>query len=483
MKSLSGRIRPILSFVPKGVKLRPVQVEVLTWLESNWKSGDVFTLDLPVGAGKSLCAYIIGLWSSHLKLSSITLVPENALLDQYVKSFPNLPSLYRKSHYQCGAMRTSCAEVKRIKKKHCGGCGYVKGLRKFRAMPYGVTNYHLAMAHKIKRDVLVCDEAHNLVSYLQDLAATKVWQHKWKWPNSIRNYGDVKRWVDSLEEGKDDSLPLSSLRSVFAAKGPSYLIKRTEEPYGIGGIERPVLNLIPLDVSGHRTGDWLRNQSKLVLMSATLGDQDIKDLGLSRRRVRRFSSNSPIPVENRPVYVDPSLRLSASYIKESLPQVIEKIRALVEHHEGEGGLIHAPYSLAKMLRGSDLKDDPRLLWHNKETKREAVQELRDSPGKVLISSGLYEGLDLKGDDFTWQAIVKIPWPYLGDPAIKWKSDEDPEWYSWQASRLILQACGRICRGEDDFGATYILDNSFNRLYNDYRHHFPKWWQDSVEYLT
>lgn len=479
----------ILEFVPKGIELRPIQVEALLFLEREWSSADVFTLDLPVGSGKSWIAEITSRWLRGKGKSSVIMVPENSLLDQYVEAFPSLPSIYKKEHYTCDRMSrgddvTKCVTVKKHLKKHCMDCPYTNSLRKFRAIPYGVTNFHLMMAHRLRRDVLIIDEAHTLLPFLQDLASHKVWKHVWKWPDSLRSYGDVSRWVEGLERGQDVNLTLEALRSVFSGDSPNYLVKRTREAFGQSQEDRELLKLIPLDVSTSVTGNFIRDNDKLILMSATLGDQDIRDMGLDRRIVKRFASESPIPPDRRPVVVHPVLRLAAGQVDSSMEELIETVEHLVEHHEGEGGMIHLPYSLASRLRqqlsgrNSVLNSD-RIIWHDRESKRAAVEELKKSTGRVLVSSGLYEGIDLRGSAHTWQVIVKVPWPYLGDPAIKWKAGKDPKWYAWQASRLILQACGRICRGPDDYGLTYIVDQSFKRLYNENEDHFPEWWKSGI----
>jgi Rad3-related DNA helicase len=335
------------------------------------------------------------------------------------------------------------------------------------------------MAHQIRRDVLIVDEAHSLLPYLKELAAVRIWKHVHRWPDSIRSYADVKSWLDSLPDSAlDDSRGLRALRTTFHAAHPKFLIRKTKEAFGKGGEERPVLQLIPLDVSQDPSGSWLRSQKKLVLMSATLGDADLKDMGLLSKRVMRFSGRSPIPPDRRPVVYVPLLSLAANQVEESLPDIAAFVEQLLEHHAGEGGILHAPYSLARRLQAGPLGSHPRLLWHGREDKRGAIRDLREGGGQVLVASGLYEGLDLKGDDFTWQAILKVPWPYLGDPAIAWKAKSDEKWYAWQAARLILQACGRISRGPDDYGLTYIPDRSFGRLLKNNPEFFPDWWMEA-----
>ena len=93
---------------------------------------------------------------------------------------------------------------------------------------------------------------------------------------------------------------------------------------------------------------------------------------------------------------------------------------------------------------------------------------------MLVASGMYEGLDLVDDTARWQVVSKIPWPSLADPAMKWRANEDPDFYNWETLRQVIQACGRVCRGPDDYGVTYILDSTWNRLEREAAHLFPDW---------
>jgi hypothetical protein len=128
------------------------------------------------------------------------------------------------------------------------------------------------------------------------------------------------------------------------------------------------------------------------------------------------------------------------------------------------GLIHITYNLAEKL--SMYLDNSRLIWHTKEDKMRKYKEFRETTEpKVMIASGLYEGIDLAGDDYKWQVITKIPFPSLAEPAIKFKAEKDPVWYHWETLKVLIQACGRICRGPTDSGTTYIIDSSWRNLYD------------------
>jgi Rad3-related DNA helicase len=144
-------------------------------------------------------------------------------------------------------------------------------------------------------------------------------------------------------------------------------------------------------------------------------------------------------------------------------------------------MIHAPYSVSQKLK-QYLADEERLVWHTRDNRTSVVEEFLDSEpedGQVLVGSGLYEGLDLVDDTARWQVITKIPYPSLYDPAIRTKLEQDQQWYSWAAIRPLLQASGRISRGPSDYGVSFIVDNSFKRLYENNKDLFPDWWTAAV----
>jgi Rad3-related DNA helicase len=64
-----------------------------------------------------------------------------------------------------------------------------------------------------------------------------------------------------------------------------------------------------------------------------------------------------------------------------------------------------------------------------------------------------EGVDLKDDLSRFQVLVKIPYPYLGDPLVKKRMNKWSGWYSLQTAKKIVQAVGRSVRSYDDSANT------------------------------
>ena len=158
--------------------------------------------------------------------------------------------------------------------------------------------------------------------------------------------------------------------------------------------------------------------------------------------------------------------------------------ALVELALGSTGkgLVHATYGLSEKiypLLRAQLLGKVEVFSHNKSNKMKQYEAWRSYAGPaVFVASGFHEGIDLLGEQYAWQAITKVPFPSLEDPALRWLAEEEPLRYSWITARELLQAYGRICRGPADTGTTYILDAAFKRFYTMNQELFPSWFQEA-----
>ena len=478
----------ILAKFPKHLKPRDVQKDALIQYEESKGLADVTVIRLPVASGKSAIAMTI---AKHEKQASV-IVPTNLLVDQYLKEFGGyLHNLKAKKDYYCSTYKCSVKERPQTKESGklcpdsapCKGCfNYRKDLKKARVMPINLANYYIYMTHRLHQPTLIVDEAHKLIPMLQSMAARRVWQHQIGYPGTITTREQFRDWANNHPNVE---IP-EKIRDDLNSRRPKFLFSRTSAP--LRGVDRDCIEMLPLDLRDEPPFLWPAKVKRIVLMSATISRKDIEQLGLSGRKVVYIDADSPISSENRPVWTAPGggENMSTSYQSSSIPHFIEYCQEVSRHHEGEKGLIHCTYNLSSKLQVGGLTGS-RFLFHTKDAEDKAAQyrKFRESKDDlVLIACGMYEGLDLPYDAGRWQIVGKVPWPYLGEPATKFKADQDPEFYAWEAIKVVLQACGRICRTLDDYGITYIYDSTFVRLYKDpkFRDLFPKWFRDSVRIL-
>jgi len=339
-----------------------------------------------------------------------------------------------------------------------------------------VGNFYTYIAHKLQRNTLIIDEAHTILGTLQDLAAKRIWRNEYTYPEDATNLGDLLSWLNS-SPGSD--IKMERLRVAIESTNPATLLRMAREP--LRGTYEDCLKLIPMNVSDVPSPFWPKKVKKIVLMSATIGAKDIEMMGLSSRRILYLDVASPIDAERRPILFQPVGNMSYRTQDSNIEALAEDLIALADHH-GTKGFVHAPYAMAMKLRPF-LQDDPRFMFHdrmNKQSRYDTFYDLPPSDAAVMVGSGMMEGLDLKYEVADWQALVKVPYPSLADPAMRYIADSDPDYYNWQVSKDVMQASGRICRAPDDEGVTYLLDSQFKVWYNKCKDSLPRWFGDAVE---
>lgn len=492
--------RSILSYFPYA-EPRPVQREALLALEENWKDYDVFVVVAPTAFGKTSFAKTIVEWQRG---QVAVLTPNNMLVKQFGEEFDDITCFRKAECYTChSSPEYSCRMAAKLQGMPCRGCQYSLDRQKvlYRRVPL-VCNYHMFIAMRLYRRVLVVDEAHNLIPVTADLAKLRLWHHKIGYPRDASRE-DLLSWTKKTlgnSKKKTEKKALQFLLEAINYESPQYIVTETEEDWSRGGVQNPTtgevgrkgeaipmpgLNLVPVDIRDLDPRNWFfpDKVEKVILMSATISKKDIEQLGLDRRRVLYIQCGSPIPVESRPVV----LEYTGSVNKANLPEATATIaryleEVLLHRHVGEKGIIHATYEQARILRSSTR--NPRLMFHTSEDKASQYRKFRDSPpeeGAVLVASGMYEGIDLPEDAGRWQVVAKVPWKSLGSPAIVYLASKDPEWYLWETLKQLVQACGRICRTPEDYGVTYCLDSSIERLLDRGEHLLPDWYKETIVY--
>lgn len=463
---------------------RENQTQAIQILSDNWDKYDVFIIRAPTAFGKS--AFAKTLMNSLYNVSLIT--PTNLLVEQFREEFPETCSLSRLDSYNCEEWRRPCPVTRGKLLKFCKGCSASKDLStaKYRKGP-GVYNYHTYVAHKIYRDVLVVDEAHNLIPFLRDRMAITIWQHDYKYPHNMYRPDQIEQWISTLSTNKQNNKKIQILRNSISDMRPEYVLQRTTQEFnGRGTVRgepemRDCIRLLPVDISQAPPIFWPKEVSKVVLMSATIGEKDIEQLGLGgRRRVCYIDCKSPIHPDSRPIIFDPVVSVNRNNMEQAAVELSKYIQQIAADRLEEKGVIHATYQMAALLRRH--LTDSRYIYHDRDSKRDMYRLFRESPpatGKVLIASGMYEGIDLPEDLGRWQVISKIPWMSLGNPAIAHMASLDPDYYLWECMKTTIQACGRICRTPEDYGESFILDRSFWRLLRDGEKFLPEYFSEAI----
>lgn len=514
-----SRRPPILDYF-RGVP-REGQIKILQQIHEGWERHDVFVISAPVAFGKSRVAHAISAWAAACGESATIATPDNLLLQQYLTEWPELGVSLRRDLYASeGEYRAARAAAA--------------------AAPIRATTYAGFLGTRAYAPVVTFDECHRLVAFLQDKEAVTIWACQHQVPGWVQTIDALASWaqqnadtaqqraeelqaaVDALganivleierevarakaarraprkselseaaivavllaQEAKAklrEAKRLSRLAGKLAQHPATYTVRRSTRPHFRHQCQ--CIELVPLTPRFNKPILWPGHRvRKLVLMSATIHAEDLFDLGLDRRRVLQLEAPSPIPPEQRPVVFAPVGSLGLRSRTTDLPVVVAAIKRLLARHAGERGVIHCTYDLLEQLRATELGRDSRLVWGARGQRASVFQEWVNTAGRdarVLVGAGITEGIDLVGDRARWQVVTKLLYPSQADVAVWAKSRARPGWYVWQAVRDLLQTTGRICRGPEDFGVTYILTAEFHRILNEWRALLPDYFLDSL----
>ena len=484
-------------------------------------------IEAGTGVGKSAIGLTVARYLSEnspdttgrFEPGSYFLTTQKILQEQYVRDFPTVVSLKSSSNYACSYhKKNSCAESQKLLKtadkssrffKSCAfNCKYKNQKSKFLNSSESVTNFSYFLTEAnfsgkiVPRQVLVIDEGHNVETELSKFIEITVSEH---FSRSILKLGFPKKltqhqtflWI------KDTYLPAASRRLKFFEDtienmGGEKLRESLKQFQSITkqyDLLRSHITKIkkfvkiyksdnwvfetsttdnrgyakasfkPIDISLYAEDNLFRLGEKIIIMSATIldGKTFMKTLGIKESSSSFISIPSPFPVENRPIIFSPVGSMSSKAIDFTLPKLAESVKAILEHHKNEKGIIHCKtYKIANYLKRS-LRSS-RILTHD-STNRDLILEKHTSSKKntVLLSPSMTEGVDLKDDASRFQIICKVPYPYLGDKLVRKRMNKFPGWYELQTAKSIVQSTGRSVRSESDHAVTYILDSDFDRF--------------------
>jgi Rad3-related DNA helicase len=230
------------------------------------------------------------------------------------------------------------------------------------------------------------------------------------------------------------------------------------------------ISIKPIDVSSFASSFFTTEYQ--LFMSATIDRFSFcENMGLNQDDVAFIDTpKSPFPIENRRIDLLNIKRLSYGSTESDELEVIKTIDRIMDEHSGERGLIltSSVPRCQKILRYLSPKNTRRIrICHSYnqdgKTQDEIISEHATDPTGVLLSSSLWEGVDLKDDLSRFQIIAKVPYPNYKEKRTKAKMDKFPLWYTAQTLTKLLQGFGRSIRSEDDWAKTYVLDTAVNNV--------------------
>ncbi|MGG7178245.1 ATP-dependent DNA helicase [Clostridium paraputrificum] len=216
-----------------------------------------------------------------------------------------------------------------------------------------------------------------------------------------------------------------------------------------------------------------------VLFSATLSPFEyfIKVLGGDIEDYR-LRLNSPFPKENLKVYHYPgNTRYMAR--ERTLPSICGKIMKFIKQEEGNYIIFFPSYDYMKkaseflyeeycseefIVQKSDMDE---------KEKEEFLNQFSEDSKKIalcVVGGAFSEGIDLPGKRLIGTVIVGVGYPKISlqGEIIKnyYKEDGDKIAYVYPGINKVMQAVGRVIRTESDIGRVLLVDDRYrNRIYS------------------
>lgn len=496
----------------------------------------------PTGTGKTAIGATIAFWAGQKTLplsgspGGYYLVVQKLLQDQLEEDICRYPANLQSSTSLKTASEYSCSNY-----SNCGvglmhqpicssvptkSCAYRRQVAKFSSSDLAITNYPYFFTERLyvkqmpPRRILIADEAHNLESQLLKFVELVIGPEEIvKYLPRVKEVPEMETLDDYTEWLSNTFLSgLSNYRDAFAADPAGLTPTRAKELLEldtmIARVERALSDMAddphnwifwqdvtqtlpkqpkmrtaiakPLSAAPYFQ-DFLREAADVrIYMSAYPGTKDVfcQTLGLNPDATAMLSLGSVFDKQQRPIHAAMIGSMSKKNQPETLPRFLRLLSTLLNEHANEKGIIHGnSYALCNVIfeHFKRLPQGTRLLFPRRADERENVYRNHRSNNlpSVILSPSFTEGFDFADDAARWQVIAKIPFPYLGDKQIAARKEKDPEWYALRTVSTIVQASGRICRSEKDFGLTYITDSDFQFLWERWNWMFPAWWKEAL----
>jgi len=355
-----------------------------------------------------------------------------SLQDQICRDFQSeqIYDIRGKENYEC----RRGGKCKCVRNK-CEVCVYKYEKAKALSSFVTVTNIFWIMSNlnSLKKKYLcVIDEAHNLPEILVNYGRVKLTEK-----NCYKLFPIVRRcrledippylyeYANNLADYGEDEKARKLLN----------LAKRIEialQTKVIDIVKSNSREIVPLYAD--RIFERFDFAEKFVFSSATLNsDYMIKELGLNKKECAVIKIPSLFPPERRPIVALPVCKFDLKHQKENASLIASVCKKIIEHHENEKGIIFVPgYRYYDYFKGMD-----RVIF---------LEESNPDVSDVRVR-------------------------YRLEKLKQWK------WFYSLAENLLVQAYGRLCRAEDDFGILYVLDEKAIALLK--RKSIPKWVKSAV----
>ena len=132
-------------------------------------------------------------------------------------------------------------------------------------------------------------------------------------------------------------------------------------------------------------------------------------------------------------------------------------------------------------RALQLLGENNCTIHERGLLMQTIEKFLANDKRYLLVASAEYGLDASWCEC--QFILKFPYANKDERMkaleVKLGKEKFRRWYTIDAINRCVQQTGRVGRGFDSFGATFILDSSFGHVYKQYKAVFPEWFKERL----
>lgn len=461
----------------------------------------------PTGFGKSVYYRAASILNGG---RSMTLTANKTLQDQLVDDFPDLFDMRGRQNYSCVSGKSlSCAEGRILGCKD-PSCRYLIDRQAFLDSNAASTNYSYYLSTKIhsdgcgKIDLLNCDEAHLIDKEICAAVEIHLEQTKYHFmydvlgrpPEDATSVEEWKAWAASTIEpakaylktikensGKHRWLVLTdsyiSILTRIATMADDWLIDQSAYGKTI---------FAPLWPTAHTDKLLFNGAERVILVSATLVPKTLALLNIAADDCLFLSQPYTFDSNRCPVYLFGPCFVDFKTTPDNWVQVIARLDSIIDHRLDRKGIIHPTSYDRQAFILSQSRHAHLMIAPTKASELPAaLKEFRESPApRILISPSITTGYDFPGSQAEYQILMKVPFIDTRPPIMKARSKADPEYVPYLVAQTLVQTCGRIMRGPEDLGETFILDRHANRFLGSvqrggYPHLVPDWFHKQLRW--
>lgn len=484
---------------------REEQQRAIQWLTERPERFPLMTL--PPGVGKSLVAMA---YVKLMDMRGVLLTSTLGLMDQYsadhrqngllaVKGLGNYPCRALGGGFKCDSGPCLDGESCQWRDE---GCEAFDAVRFGGVSDLAISNYSWWFSHRAveplgPRDILICDEAHEIATELSRASGASFHSGEVQLRREMGDWAliDWQAWaIEKREKAQEmlgkESLGYSERRRVRSLwQRFDRVAESINAPTGWAhdwseGRKGYVINLEPVDPGPYAEQLLFRGIKKVVLMSATAREITLKDLGVDPSQYALIETDSPFPVERRPIYHQRvGLRINGKTSDDGLEHWVRVMDWVMGPRLALKGIIHTvSYRRARFIQEHS-KFGKYMIINDSDNTRATVERFKRAPvgqPAILVSPSVDTGWNFPYDAARWQIISKVPYPDTRYGIAKARQEADPQYDKKHAIAKIQQMAGRVMRDKTDWGETIIADDGIGWLFRSFKPWFARWFRQAFQ---